>query len=106
MKMPALCESFGMTFPLFAFTRTMVVIDNLRSQARIVCAVVLDGGTGRVSCIDANSRAPAAAHAVEAQALAGGALDPGRLGRAPLEVDFDAQSFVCLRLQVLERQLL
>jgi gamma-glutamyltranspeptidase/glutathione hydrolase len=27
------------------------------------CAVVLEGGTGRVSCIDANSRAPAAAHA-------------------------------------------
>ena len=27
------------------------------------CAVVLEGGTGRVWCIDANSRAPAAAHA-------------------------------------------
>ena len=27
---------------VFAFTRTMVVIDNLRSQARIVCAVVVD----------------------------------------------------------------
>jgi anthranilate synthase component 1 len=65
---------------LFVFTRTMVIIDNLKSQARVTCAVYLDDDVSQPTLRAAFDRAQHDIDAVVARLRRGPSL-------APIELD-------------------